>query len=130
MIRRRENILTKIVSLVTRERHVAWVAALVSLFSLVGYNIPLLQGVAQSVEGGMNGILIFSGLVAILLAVHFMLAYLLLYVGRTVGKIIIALSFICNSLSLYFINCYEVLITSEMMGNVFNTRYSEASGYM
>jgi lipid A ethanolaminephosphotransferase len=130
MIRRRENILTKIVSLVTRERHVAWVAALVSLFSLVGYNIPLLQGVAQSVEGGMNGILIFSGITAIILAVHFVLAYLLLYLGRTVGKIIIALSFICNSLSLYFINCYEVLITSEMMGNVFNTRYSEASGYM
>ena len=130
MIRRRENILSKIVSLVTRERHVAWVAALVSLFSLVGYNIPLLQGVAQSVEGGMNGILIFSGITAIILAVHFVLAYLLLYLGRTVGKIIIALSFICNSLSLYFINCYEVLITSEMMGNVFNTRYSEASGYM
>ena len=130
MIRRRENILTKIVSRVTRERHVAWVAALVSLFSLVGYNIPLLQGVAQSVEGGMNGILIFSGITAIILAVHFVLAYLLLYLGRTVGKIIIALSFICNSLSLYFINCYEVLITSEMMGNVFNTRYSEASGYM
>ena len=130
MIKKRDNIFSKIAQLVTKERHVAVVAAVVSLFSLVGYNIPLLRGVAQSVEGGMNGVLIFSGIVAILLAVHFMLTYLLLYVGRIVGKAIIAISFICNSLSLYFINCYEVLITSEMMGNVFNTRYSEASGYM
>ena len=129
MIRKRENILSKIAQFVTKERHVAVVAAVVSLFSLIGYNIPLFRGVAESVEGGMNGVLIFGGLMAILLAVHFMLAYLLLYLGRTVGKVIIALSFICNSLSLYFINCYEVLITSEMMGNVFNTRYSEASGY-
>ena len=108
MIKKRDNIFSKIAQLVIKERHVAVVAAVVSLFSLVGYNIPLLRGVAQSVEGGMNGVLIFSGIVAILLAVHFMLTYLLLYVGRIVGKTIIAISFICNSLSLYFINCYEV----------------------
>jgi lipid A ethanolaminephosphotransferase len=113
----------------TRPCHIALFSALVSLFTLVAYNIPLLKGVVESLEGGLNGVLIFGGLVAIILAVHFLLVYLLLYLGRTVGKIVIAISLICNSLALYFINGYEVLITSEMMGNVFNTRYSEASGF-
>ena len=112
-----------------RHCHIALFSALLSIFSLVAYNIPLFKGVAESLEGGFNGVLIFGGLAVIILAVHFLLAYLLLYVGRTVGKIIIAISLICNSLALYFINSYEVLITSEMMGNVFNTRFSEASGF-
>lgn len=112
-----------------RHCHIALFSALLSIFSLVAYNIPLFKGVAESLEGGFNGVLIFGGLAVIILAVHFLLVYLLLYVGRIVGKIIIAISLVCNSLALYFINSYEVLITSEMMGNVFNTRYSEASGY-
>ena len=112
-----------------RRCHIALFSALLSIFSLVAYNIPLFRGVAESLEGGFNGALIFGGLAVIILAVHFLLAYLLLYVGRTVGKIVIAISLVCNSLALYFINSYEVLITSEMMGNVFNTRFSEASGF-
>ena len=30
---------------------------------------------------------------------------------------------------MYFINTYEVVIDDAMMGNVFNTRFSEASGF-
>ena len=77
---------------------------MLSIFSLVAYNIPLFRGVAESLEGGFNGALIFGGLAVIILAVHFLFAYLLLYVGRTVGKIVIAISLVCNSLALYFIN--------------------------
>ena len=45
------------------------------------------------------------------------------------GKWIIGLSLIGDAIALYFINTYDVLITDSMMGNVFNTRYSEASGF-
>ena len=34
-----------------------------------------------------------------------------------------------NAIMLYFVNNYEVLVTDEMMGNVINTQYSEASGF-
>ena len=54
---------------------------------------------------------------------------LLLWLGRAVGKGIIAFTFIGNSIALYFINVYNAWITDSMMGNVFNTRYSEASGF-
>ena len=34
-----------------------------------------------------------------------------------------------NAITLYFINNYQVLVTDEMMGNVFRTQWSEASGF-
>lgn len=116
-------------SIFSRPVHIALFSALLSLFTLVGYNIPLLRGVAESTEEGANGIVILCSIAIIIIAVHLLLIYLLIYFGRGVGKAIIAISLIFNAFALYFINCYEVLITSEMMGNVFNTRYSEASGF-
>lgn len=130
MTKNREWSTKGIKNLFSRPIHIATLSALVSIFTLVGYNIPLFKGVAESLEGGFNGVLIFVSLTVMILAVHFLLVYLLLYVGRIVGRLIIAMSFVCNAVALYFINCYEVLVTSEMMGNVFNTRYSEASGYL
>ncbi|MBR5217529.1 MAG: DUF1705 domain-containing protein, partial [Oscillospiraceae bacterium] len=35
--------------------------------------------------------------------------------------------FVGNGVTLYFINSYNVIIDRSMMGNVFNTRFSEAS---
>ena len=109
--------------------HIALFSAILSLFTLVGYNIPLLKGVAESTEQGANGVIIICSIAILIFAIHTLLIYLLIYFCRSVGKAIIAISLIFNALALYFINSYEVLITSEMMGNVFNTRYSEASGY-
>ena len=121
-----KNILGRLFS---KPMHIALFAAMLSLFTIVGYNIPLLRGVMESTEEGANGIIILCSIAIILFAVHMLLIYLLIYCGRIVGKTIIAISLLFNALALYFINGYEVLITSEMMGNVFNTRYSEASGY-
>ena len=120
------NILGKVFS---KPIHIALFSALASLFTIVGYNIPLLRGVAQSTEEGANGIIILCSIAIIIFTIHTLLIYLLLYLGHVAGKVIIAISLLFNALALYFINSYEVLITSEMMGNVFNTRYSEASGY-
>ena len=44
------NILTGINNLVVRPKHVAYIASLLSLFTLVAYNIPLLRGVVESTE--------------------------------------------------------------------------------
>ena len=65
-----------------------------------------------------------------MLTANYLLYYLLLWLGRTVGKIVIALSLIADAICLYFINTYEVLVTEMMMGNVFNTRLTEASEFI
>lgn len=103
--------------------------AVLSLFTLVAYHYPFFRLVLDNIEGGFNGVMITLGLGVIMLALNFFFYYLVLYVGRIVGKCILGFMFIADAVSLYFINAYEVLITDKMMGNVFNTQYSEASGF-
>ncbi len=86
------------------------VSFVLSLFTLVAYHIPLLKVVVQNVDGILNWLLLFGGIVVLLLILNFMFYYLMLYLGRVVGKIILALLFIGNAITLYFINTYNVLI--------------------
>ena len=100
-----------------------------SVFTLVAYHAPFFRLVLDNTEGGLNGTLIVAGLGVLMLALNFFFYYLVLYVGRIVGKCLLGFMFIADAVSLYFINSYEVLITDKMMGNVFNTQFSEASGF-
>ena len=100
-----------------------------SLFTVLAYHKPFFSLVLENTEGGLNGALIFAGLGVLMLALNFFFYYLVLYLGRFVGKCILAFMFIADAVTLYFINTYEVLVTDKMMGNVFNTQYSEASGF-
>ena len=89
----------------------------------------MLCGVLILKAKGFNGIFITVSLALLMLALNYFFYYLILYVGRFVGKCILAFTFIADAITLYFINSYEVLITDKMMGNVFNTQFSEASGF-
>ena len=103
--------------------------ALLSIFTLAAYHVPFFRLVLSCTEPGLNGTLIFAGLGVLMLALNFFFYYLVLYLGRFVGRCILGFMFIADAVSLYFINSYEVLITDKMMGNVFNTQFSEASGF-
>lgn len=105
------------------------ISSVLSLFTLVAFHWPFFRLVLGNIEGGFNGVLITGGLGVLMFALNFLIYYLVLFLGRFVGKCILAFTFIGNAISLYFINTYQVLITDKMMGNVFNTRYSEASGF-
>ena len=103
--------------------------AILSAFTLIAYNIPAFRFAANDLNGGFEAVVIISSLVVIMLALNYFVYYLILWLGRTVGKCIVALSFIFNSIALYFINTFDVSIDDSMMGNVFNTQWSEASGF-
>lgn len=105
------------------------ISSVLSLFTLVAFHGPFFRLVLDNIESGFNGALIAGGLGVIMFSLNFLVYYLVLFLGRFVGKCILAATFIGNAISLYFINTYQVLITDKMMGNVFNTRYSEASGF-
>ena len=112
-----------------RNNSIKKIAVILSIFTLIAYHFPIFNYAIKNVEGGFNGILIIVGLATIMLAINYFIYYLLLYLGRLIGKILLSFMFIGNAITLYFINTYEVLITDKMMGNVFNTRFSEASGF-
>ncbi len=104
-------------------------ASVLSIFTLLAYHFPFFNYVVGNVEGGWNSFQITASLAVLMLALNFFAYYLFLFLGRIVGKCLIAFTFIANAVSLYFINTYDTFLTKQMMGNVFNTRYSEASGF-
>lgn len=117
------------VKLSNRTLSVTALSMVLSLYTLIAYHAPLFRVVIENIEGGINGVIITAGLAVLMLATNFLIANMLLYLCRGVGKWVIALSLVADAIMLYFVNTYDVLVTDSMMGNVFNTRYSEASGY-
>lgn len=111
-------------------RSLTVVSAILSIYTVVAFHLPAFRAVLDNIEKGFNGAFIFASVAILMLAVDFFFYYLVLYLGRGIGKYILAFTFIANAICLYFINTYEVLITDMMMGNLFNTRYSEASGFL
>ena len=107
-----------------------WVMCLIlSTFTLIAFHIPFFRAAVENIESGFNGVMIIFSLAVLMLALNFFLYYFLLWCFRVVGKIIVALSLIIDAGCLYFINTYDTLLDDTMMGNVFNTQYSEASGF-
>lgn len=103
---------------------------IVSILNLLCYNIPFFGFVREHVEGEGFGVLCFMAcLVVVMVSLNFMVIYLVLFLTRFFGRILQALLLFLNSLAVYFVFTYNVLMEESMMGNVFNTRYSEASGF-
>lgn len=103
--------------------------AIMSVFTLAAYHLPFFRLVLKNTESDFNGVMITVGLAVIMLALNYFFYYLVMRPGKIAGKCLLAFMFIGDAVSLYFINTYEVLITDKMMGNVFNTQFSEASGF-
>ncbi len=102
---------------------------ILTAFTLLAYHIPFFKFVSANVESGFNAIIIITSLAILMLALNYFFYYLVLYLFRIGGKILLTIFFILNSVTFYFINTYDVFITAKMMGNVFNTQSSEASGF-
>jgi len=103
---------------------------IVSLINVALYNIPLFKYVYEDdVLDAFNRFLLMISFIVTAIVLNFFIFNILLYLLRIVGKWIIALFFILNALSIYFINNYGVMIDISMIGNVFNTNYEEASSF-
>ncbi|MCQ2166217.1 MAG: phosphoethanolamine--lipid A transferase EptA [Bacteroidales bacterium] len=107
-----------------------WIfAAILSILTMAIFHRPFFSYILGNVEADLNGALITASLGVIMLAANFFVFYLVLWLGRIVGKVLAGLLFIGNAVALYFINTYDVIIDDSMMGNVFNTNTAEATSY-
>ena len=105
-------------------------SCIVSIGTLLLYNLPFFQFVIDNSEDGAVGkVWLIASLVIIMLAVNFMMTYLAMFCLRFVGRILLAILSIINATAVYFILTYNVIINATTIENVFNTRYSEASGF-
>ena len=105
-------------------------SCIVSIGTLVLYNLPFFRFVIDNSDDGPLGITwLIVSLVIIMLAVNFMMTYLAMFCMRIVGRILLAILSVINATAVYFILTYNVIIDATTIENVFNTRYSEASGF-
>jgi lipid A ethanolaminephosphotransferase len=105
-------------------------SCIVSIGTLLLYNIPFFHYVADNTNERVGGkLFLLASLVIIMLALNFMMTYLTMFLLRRVGRILLAILSVINATAVYFIITYSVIIDATTVENVFNTRYSEASGF-
>ena len=105
-------------------------SCIVSIGTLLFYNIPFFNYVADNTNENVGGkIFLLTSLAVIMLALNFMMTYLAMFCLRIVGRILLAVLSLINATAVYFISTYNVMMDATTIENVFNTRYSEASGF-
>ena len=123
LIRKAKKALVRPISLCT-------FSCIVSIGTLLLYNIPFFNFVANNSNESIAGRLwLLTSLVVMMLVLNFMLTYLVIFLLRVVGRMLLAIFSIINATAVYFIITYSVMIDATTIENVFNTRYSEASGF-
>ncbi len=105
-------------------------ACIVSIGTMLLYNLPFFQfAIDNSNESGFGFAWLMVSLVVLMLVVNFMMTYLIMFCLRWVGRILLAIMSVINATAVFFILKYNIIIDEITIGNVFNTRYSEASGF-
>ena len=105
-------------------------SSIVRIGTLLLYNVPFFNYVAHNSNASVGGrIFLLACVVVLMLVLNFMVTYLAMWLLRMVGRILLAILAVINSTATYFIFTYSVMIDATTIENVFNTRYSEASGF-
>ena len=105
-------------------------SSIVSIGTLLLYNVPFFNYVAHNSNASVGGrIFLLACVVVLMLVLNFMVTYLAMWLLRMVGRILLAILAVINATATYFIFTYSVMIDATTIENVFNTRYSEASGF-
>lgn len=117
------NFLKKQVSLVK-------FAAVCSILNLVLYNIPFVLFVVDHADfSNASHWLLVASVGLLLVTLNFFAFYLLVFLFRVAGKVLLALFALLNGVCSYFVVTYHNFMDGAMMSNVLNTRFSEASGF-
>lgn len=103
---------------------------LMSFLNFLFFHFPFYTFVFNNVDcKSWNSVALVISLIILMLVVNAFVFYLLFFLSRFVGKSLLVLFFVINAIALYFVNTYSVIIDENMIGNVLNTNYSEASSF-
>ena len=104
---------------------------ILSALQVVFFHFPLLVFIRANlaVDSFSAGVL-FVSLVLFLFALTAFMPFLLSLISLKITKIWFALTSLTNALAVYFVANYGAFLDKTMMGNLFNTRYSEAGEFL
>lgn len=101
-----------------------------STVNLLFFHYPFFKYVFTVLDyQSFGGITLIVSLVIAMLAANAFVLYLLFFLSRLIGKIVLVFLFIVNSIVVYFVNTYHIIIDPTMIGNILNTNYEEASSF-
>lgn len=103
---------------------------LMSFLNFLFFHLPFYTYVFNHVDyKSVNGVILIISLVILMLVLNAFVFYLLFSLSRYAGKFLLVVFFLINSVAVYFINTYSVIIDESMIGNILNTNYEESSSY-
>ena len=103
---------------------------LMSLLNFLFFHLPFYNFVFNNVDyKSLNGIILIISLIILMLVLNAFVFYLIFFLSRYVGKFLLIVFFIINSVAVYFVNTYSVILDESMISNVLNTKYEEASSF-
>ena len=106
------------------------ISLIISAITVILYHIPFFQHAIPQIDfSTFSGCLLSFNLVVLLFVLNAFVTYLLYSIFRGGAKYIIIVTFIINSVALYFINTFGVYLDKTMIGNVFNTNVEESTSF-
>lgn len=103
---------------------------LITVVNLVLYHYPLYSFALDHMNFmSINGVLTFFSVVVALFVVTTSILFIFAMLSLRFLKFFTIFMFVGNSLALYFILSYQVILDRSMMSNVFNTDISEVLSY-
>jgi lipid A ethanolaminephosphotransferase len=102
----------------------------ISMMMLLFFHYPFYKFVINNYDyKSLSGIFLIASLIFAMLIANAFVLFLFFSLSEIFGKFLLVLFFLINSIAVYFVNTYSVIIDESMIGNVLNTNYSESSSF-
>lgn len=104
--------------------------AILSVLNFLFFHLSFFTYVFNNVDyTSFNGVILVVSLVILMFVLNAFVFFLFFSLSHYLGKFLLVLFFMINSVAVYFVNTYSVIVDESMIGNVFNTNYEESSSY-
>ncbi len=104
---------------------------IISSVNLLLFNWPFYKFVFNTVDYTVvSGVTMIISLIVLMLTLNAFIFYIIFILSRIAGKILLILLLLLNSIAIYFINTYNIIIDKTMIGNILNTNYEESSSFL
>jgi len=102
----------------------------ICVLNLLFFHLPFFTFITNNLNySSFSGFFFLSTLFVLVILANFLVFYLVYFISILTGKILTSILFIINSIAVYFINTYSVIMDESMIGNIFNTNYAESSSF-
>ena len=104
---------------------------IISIVILFLYHLPIYQFTINNLNyKGLDRVLTIVSLALLIVSLNALVFYIILFVSRFIGKLLLVLFANINAIAIYFINTYSVIIDKTMIGNILNTNFEESSSFL